>query len=737
MKRKILTNFAGLTLLLLALFTACDNRENDFYFVGPQPVNLMSPKNDSVTTLDYTNPEKIITFKWQSKRPYMDVSIKFSLDSEFPVAGTEVRSPGVAINYSIAAVRLDSILAALNVPVGGAVPLYWTIEVKNPEFGWCDEVRSMSITRFDIPDNVIILTSPSNHATINLDRTQPATVCNFTWESRAGINNYHFALSFAEDFSHADETIERDMGSAKVFPFTHFSLDSLLEARGLDRGEAIDLYWKVTAAGDNLNPVVNSETHKVKVKRFAHEPYSVEITSPVEDSEIILETGSATENLTFAWNCEATGITYSLKIYDTELGAEKVYAAISEKTFNITQQNFDRLLEQNFEMVPSQRKKLYMVVTPSDLNEANVSATVPFWAKRLPAGGGAPVALVNAPANGTAWTLDYAATSAELFNVTWDFAGSATFAVEYSLNANMSASVKKTLDANKSVSMTHRFLDDMLSDLGGAYLTKDVYWRITSDVLGLATPSETRKLTLTGMLKPLVDIRDGVTETYPVVKIGNDFWMGENLRATKYADGATLPVTAQDVIPNSTTLASYPKFNDAEYKRLTGKYYTWAVATRLTWQQAKTATQANQKVQGVCPDGWHLPSVTEIHTMRTSSEVGQWSAEKIKHPTYWATTDGTNSTGFGLVYTSYFYHQQMSAVQTDNIGLLWTSSPSIAGSAGGWNGYPLSEDSPGYAAAFMLENGAGDIMFRGAPVQELGAELGANWTVPCRCIRDK
>ena len=42
-----------------------------------------------------------------------------------------------------------------------------------------------------------------------------------------------------------------------------------------------------------------------------------------------------------------------------------------------------------------------------------------------------------------------------------------------------------------------------------------------------------------------------------------------------------------------------------------GGYYPWKTAVRMTWDGAKTATLENKPVQGICPDGWHLPSYDE------------------------------------------------------------------------------------------------------------------------------
>ena len=68
----------------------------------------------------------------------------------------------------------------------------------------------------------------------------------------------------------------------------------------------------------------------------------------------------------------------------------------------------------------------------------------------------------------------------------------------------------------------------------------------------MTEPSDIHSLKLTGMVKPFVDKRDTASpQTYPVVKIGNNFWMGANLRATKYSDGTAF--TSVDLPPKTYT----------------------------------------------------------------------------------------------------------------------------------------------------------------------------------------
>lgn len=52
-----------------------------------------------------------------------------------------------------------------------------------------------------------------------------------------------------------------------------------------------------------------------------------------------------------------------------------------------------------------------------------------------------------------------------------------TYAIEYSLNQDMSQSKIKALSISKSVDFTHSLLDEVLSEIKiASYLTRTVYW---------------------------------------------------------------------------------------------------------------------------------------------------------------------------------------------------------------------------------------------------------------------
>lgn len=95
-------------------------------------------------------------------------------------------------------------------------------------------------------------------------------------------------------------------------------------------------------------------------------------------------------------------------------------------------------------------------------------------------------------------------------------------------------------------------------------------------------------------------VKDYDGNVYQTVKLGEQCWMAQNLRVTHYADGTPLKFAPSD--------ASAPCYfipgNGADNVTRMGLLYTWYTALNST-----TPTEnVPSGVQGVCPDGWHLPS---------------------------------------------------------------------------------------------------------------------------------
>ena len=119
-------------------------------------------------------------------------------------------------------------------------------------------------------------------------------------------------------------------------------------------------------------------------------------------------------------------------------------------------------------------------------------------------------------------------------------------------------------------------------------------------------------------------------QTYRTVTIGEgenaQTWMAENLN---YYD-ATLD--GRSWCYGASSDATTP--NCTEWGRL----YTWAAAVGRSEEECGDGISCNLaggKVQGICPDGWHIPSKTEWEILFSNVGVQDNSGEVLKSQTGW------------------------------------------------------------------------------------------------------
>jgi uncharacterized protein (TIGR02145 family) len=125
------------------------------------------------------------------------------------------------------------------------------------------------------------------------------------------------------------------------------------------------------------------------------------------------------------------------------------------------------------------------------------------------------------------------------------------------------------------------------------------------------------------------DIADIESLVYSVTKLAGLCWTS-NLRTTKYSNDVNIQFA------KPYTCAGCP----AQLDTIFGLLYTWYSAVGVE-EGSTTAPTINAKgfVQGICPDGWHVPSQAELSLMTL------YHANDLKSTNYWM-FPGTNLTGF-------------------------------------------------------------------------------------------
>jgi len=129
---------------------------------------------------------------------------------------------------------------------------------------------------------------------------------------------------------------------------------------------------------------------------------------------------------------------------------------------------------------------------------------------------------------------------------------------------------------------------------------------------------------------------DGDNNNYPVVEIGNQVWMAENLKTTRYKNGTAIPLVADNAEWNNLTTPAYCWYDNNEliYKDAYGALYNWY-----------TVNTGN-----VCPSGWHVPADAELATLTNYLGGLTDGGGKLKETgtTHWLSPNigATNESGF-------------------------------------------------------------------------------------------
>jgi uncharacterized protein (TIGR02145 family) len=99
---------------------------------------------------------------------------------------------------------------------------------------------------------------------------------------------------------------------------------------------------------------------------------------------------------------------------------------------------------------------------------------------------------------------------------------------------------------------------------------------------------------------------DGDNNSYPVVAIGSQIWMAENLKTTRYSDNTAIPLVAGNSAWSALTTPACCWFNndEAAYKNVCGALYNW-------YSVNVTATGG----KNICPTGWHVPTDLQWSTL--------------------------------------------------------------------------------------------------------------------------
>jgi uncharacterized protein (TIGR02145 family) len=108
-------------------------------------------------------------------------------------------------------------------------------------------------------------------------------------------------------------------------------------------------------------------------------------------------------------------------------------------------------------------------------------------------------------------------------------------------------------------------------------------------------------------------VQDIQGNVYQTIKIGDQWWMAENLKVSRYRDSSLiLKVTSDTSIWNHDTTGAYCLYS--QLSNAPGFLYNWF---------------AVNNARGLAPAGWHIPSDAEWKTLEMYLGMNQDEADKL------------------------------------------------------------------------------------------------------------
>jgi uncharacterized protein (TIGR02145 family) len=223
---------------------------------------------------------------------------------------------------------------------------------------------------------------------------------------------------------------------------------------------------------------------------------------------------------------------------------------------------------------------------------------------------------------------------------------------------------------------------------------------------------ESTVASLKAEVEALQGVKDIDNNRYDIVTIGTQTWMAENLKTTRYNDGAVIPLGTD----NGAWGTASSNGDDAYcwYDNDTSSLITYGAL--YNWYSIDMSSNGNKNV---CPIGWHIPTEGEWDILRdhldpAASGNNNIAGSKMKEAglAHWYSpnTGATNDSGFAGLPGG--YRSNIGSFIDVGINGTWWSS-TVSSSSGAW---------------FRFLSNSDDVVTR------LGFNKGSGLSV--RCLRD-
>jgi uncharacterized protein (TIGR02145 family) len=152
--------------------------------------------------------------------------------------------------------------------------------------------------------------------------------------------------------------------------------------------------------------------------------------------------------------------------------------------------------------------------------------------------------------------------------------------------------------------------------------------------------------------------------TYNTVSIGNQIWLTENLKTTKFNNQDPIPLVTDNTLWSTQTEAAYCSYqNDNLLANVYGNLYNWHVLN---------------DIRNVCPTGYHVPSILDWEALIDFLGGAAVAGGKLKEAglAHWMdpNTGSTNSSGFTLLPSGWRAHNNGFYENLTYMAYQWSST---------------------------------------------------------------
>ena len=208
-----------------------------------------------------------------------------------------------------------------------------------------------------------------------------------------------------------------------------------------------------------------------------------------------------------------------------------------------------------------------------------------------------------------------------------------------------------------SISFPYNFTWDTEGEYSGRHTIKII---ATDEEGGLAFDEIEIIITKQGSEWETDTVTDYDGNSYRTIRIGQQWWMAENLKTTHFSDGSEIPLVESSANWSNLHYSekAYCYYDNSQTNAISfGALYSWAAAMN----GAVTSEMNPSGVQGICPCEWHLPSDAEWIELEmflgmsfSEADAFGWrgtdEGDKMKTTSGWVQDgNGTNASGFSAL----------------------------------------------------------------------------------------